>query len=246
VKRDTADYDIATAISEKRKKEKRKKGPEPQKHVEVEPDADPTPFRFRANDLAMMLDPKRLDTLEDIGGIDGLLDGLGTTIDMGLGDARSTTGLSGRGDGRPGAGVGVSHQHDPERGEETVPAITLTDPEDVGTNWNSTAAFAASLEVRRRTYGQNVLPPRTTKSLLSLIYIGLKDKVLVCHVFPHFSEQKYKYLVQVLLSIAAVVSLALGLFQDFGSSRSEGEAPVDWVEGVAIMVAILITVSAPS
>ncbi|KAJ7837021.1 Ca-transporting ATPase [Mycena olivaceomarginata] len=221
-KRDTADSDIAAAISEKRKK-----GPEPQEHVEVKPDADPTPFRFRANDLAMMLDPKRLDTLEDIGGIDGLLDGLGTTIDMGLGGAsleRSTTGLSGRGDGRPGVGVGVSHRHDPEKGEETVPAITLTDLEDVGTNWNSTGAFAASLEVRRRTYGENVLPPRATKSLLSLIYIGLKDKVLV------------------LLSIAAVVSLALGLFRDFGSSGSEGEAPVDWVEGVAIMVAILITV----
>ncbi|KAJ7349180.1 hypothetical protein DFH08DRAFT_697693 [Mycena albidolilacea] len=217
-KRDTADSDIAAAILEKRKK-----GPESQEHVEVEPDADPTPFRFRANDLAMMLDPKCLDTLEDIGGIDGLLDGLGTIIDMGLCGTsleRSTTGLSDRGDGRPGAEVGVSHRHDPERGDETVPEGS----EDKSTNWNSTVAFAASLEVRRRTYGENVLPPRATKSLLSLIYIGLKDKVLV------------------LLSIAAVVSLALGLFQDFGSSRSEGEAPVDWVEGVAIMVAILITV----
>jgi hypothetical protein len=46
-----------------------------------------------------------------------------------------------------------------------------------------------------------------------------------------------------LLSFAAVVSLALGLFQDFGTPRQPGEKPVDWIEGVAIMVAILIVVS---
>ena len=47
---------------------------------------------------------------------------------------------------------------------------------------------------------------------------------------------------QVVLSIAAVVSLALGLFQDFGTTRPAGQPPVDWVEGVAIIVAILIVV----
>ena len=45
------------------------------------------------------------------------------------------------------------------------------------------------------------------------------------------------------MSIAAVISLALGLFQDFGTPRPAGEPPVDWVEGVAIMVAIFIVVS---
>ncbi|KAJ6577147.1 Ca-transporting ATPase [Mycena capillaripes] len=225
-KRDTADSDTATAMSEGLR---RKKGAGPQESTELATDTDPTPFRFRSNDLAMMLDPKNLDTLEDMGGIEGLLDGLGTTMDMGLGGpslARSTTGLSGHGDGRPGAGVGVSHRHDPEKGEETVPAITLTDPEggEKSTNWNSTAAFAASLNVRRRIYGENLLPRRKTKSLLSLMYTALKDKVLV------------------LLSIAAVVSLALGLFQDFGTPRPANEPPVDWVEGVAIMIAILIVV----
>ena len=42
----------------------------------------------------------------------------------------------------------------------------------------------------------------------------------------------------------AVVSLALGLFQDFGMPRPAGEPPVDWVKGVAIMAAIFIVVSA--
>lgn len=45
-----------------------------------------------------------------------------------------------------------------------------------------------------------------------------------------------------LLSIAAIVSLALGFFQDFGTQRDDNEPPVDWVEGVAIVVAIVIVV----
>jgi len=45
-----------------------------------------------------------------------------------------------------------------------------------------------------------------------------------------------------LLSIAAVVSLSLGHFQDFGQPHLEGEAPLDWVEGVTILVAIVIVV----
>lgn len=46
-----------------------------------------------------------------------------------------------------------------------------------------------------------------------------------------------------MLSVAAVISLALGLFQDFGTPRKDDEPPVDWVEGVAIVVAIAIVVS---
>jgi P-type Ca2+ transporter type 2C len=54
-----------------------------------------------------------------------------------------------------------------------------------------------------------------------------------------------------MLSIAAAISLALGLFQDFGTPRERvqcGDDPsqtcelpaVDWIEGVAIIVAIMI------
>ena len=48
------------------------------------------------------------------------------------------------------------------------------------------------------------------------------------------------------MSICAVVSLALGLFQDFGTTRPDGNPPVDWVEGVAIIVAVLIVVGVGS
>ena len=45
------------------------------------------------------------------------------------------------------------------------------------------------------------------------------------------------------LSGAAVISLALGLYQTFGVKHKPGSEPqVEWVEGVAIVVAIAIVV----
>lgn len=111
------------------------------------------------------------------------------------------------------------------------------DTEGPNVFWPFTSHLA--LVDRRVVYGRNVLASRVTKTLLQLMWLALKDKVLV------------------LLSIAAVISLALGLFQDFGTpvsdcqfSCGEGktctEPPVDWVEGVAIMVAVVIMVGVGS
>ncbi|KIW28559.1 calcium-translocating P-type ATPase, PMCA-type [Cladophialophora immunda] len=76
---------------------------------------------------------------------------------------------------------------------------------------------------RKRVFGENVLPEKKPKSIWRLAWIAMHDKVLI------------------LLSVAAVVSLALGLYQTFGPTQEEG-AKVEWVEGVAIIVAILIVV----
>lgn len=76
---------------------------------------------------------------------------------------------------------------------------------------------------RRRVYGDNRIPDRKPKSFWHLAWIAAQDKVLI------------------ILSIAAVISLALGLYQTFSSQHEEG-ARVDWVEGVAIMVAIIIVI----
>lgn len=78
-------------------------------------------------------------------------------------------------------------------------------------------------------FGANVLPVKSQKSFFRLCFEALKDKVLI------------------MLSVAAVVSLALGLYETFGQGTEyddEGKAlpKVDWVEGVAIIVAVLIVV----
>ncbi|KAI8648543.1 Calcium-transporting ATPase [Fusarium keratoplasticum] len=77
---------------------------------------------------------------------------------------------------------------------------------------------------RLRVFKDNRLPEKKGKSLLELMWITYNDKVLI------------------LLSIAAVISLAVGLYQTFGGERKPGEPKVEWVEGVAIVVAIAIVV----
>ncbi|ESK85120.1 calcium-transporting atpase [Moniliophthora roreri MCA 2997] len=212
---------------------------------------DPSPFRFKPYELAHMFDPKSYETLESFGGVQGVLRGLGADPVRGLNPddvkhppTRSQTldGHSGGVDG-PGAGLGASQRHDPN-----LPEITLTEPggghgkatsaSDLNAaagggasgggggndEWDNSGALNASLADRRRVYGENALPIRKAKSLFALMAAAMKDKVLI------------------LLSIAAAVSLALGLFQDFGTKRESDEPPVDWVEGVAIIIAIIVVV----
>lgn len=77
---------------------------------------------------------------------------------------------------------------------------------------------------RKRVYSDNRLPERKPKSILQLAWIAYNDKVLI------------------LLTIAAVISLSLGLYQTFGVKHEPGVPKVEWVEGVAIIVAIVIVV----
>jgi P-type Ca2+ transporter type 2C len=203
--------------------------------LEQDRDVDPAPFAFRPFQLAHTLDSKNFDAISAFDGTAGLLRGLGTNAKNGLSKqavlsrSHSAHNLPGI---HKGAGLGASQRHQPQLEMEMVPAITVTSPDgpttaDIASMESSEddPAYHASIKVRQRIYGENLLPTRPSKTVWQLMWLALKDKVLI------------------LLSIAAVISLALGLFQDFGTPRTPGNAPVDWVEGVAIMVAVLIVVS---
>ena len=77
---------------------------------------------------------------------------------------------------------------------------------------------------RKRIFGDNRLPEKKAKTIWQLAWIAYNDKVLI------------------LLTVAAVVSLALGIYQSVSPNPGEKGAHVEWVEGVAIVVAILIVV----
>ena len=77
----------------------------------------------------------------------------------------------------------------------------------------------AQFRDRIRIFKDNRLPERKADNIWVLIWRTYNDKILI------------------LLTIAAVVSLALGLYETFSGGSS-----VDWMEGVAICVAILIVV----
>lgn len=75
----------------------------------------------------------------------------------------------------------------------------------------------APFEDRYRIFGQNKLPARKSTGFLKLFWIAYNDKIII------------------LLTIAAIVSLSLGIYETIDDGTG-----VEWVEGVAICVAILI------
>ncbi|EFQ35497.1 calcium-translocating P-type ATPase [Colletotrichum graminicola M1.001] len=84
---------------------------------------------------------------------------------------------------------------------------------------------ATSFVDRTRVYGRNALPPKKPKSIWKLMWIAFNETVLI------------------LLTVAGVISLALGLYETLGVDRGPGApASVEWVEGVAILGAVIIVV----
>jgi P-type Ca2+ transporter type 2C len=130
-------------------------------------DVDLGAFDHRPNKLAGLVDPKSLDTLTKMGGVQGLLRSLGTHRTRGLGIQASK-----------------AEKEEGHHVEGDVPGIVVTSPGGE----NSTdepdkphPAASATLEDRRRVYGENVLPSRPSKSLLQLMWLALQDKVLVSY-----------------------------------------------------------------
>ncbi|RMY76039.1 hypothetical protein D0864_09728, partial [Hortaea werneckii] len=77
-----------------------------------------------------------------------------------------------------------------------------------------------SYEDRKRIFGDNRLPERKPKNILQLMWMAYNDKVLM------------------VLTAAAIIALSLGLYQALGTE----EGGVEWIEGVAIIVAIVVVV----
>ena len=87
----------------------------------------------------------------------------------------------------------------------------------------STVPSGEAFSDRIRVYSRNVLPPKKPTPFWRLMWNAYNDTVLI------------------VLTVAAAISLALGLYETLGRYHPPDEpTPVDWVEGVAICVAIII------
>lgn len=115
---------------------------------------DPTPFLQKPSALAALVDPKSLEALEAMGGIDGVIHGLGTDSVNGLSNIPIP--------------AGASVEDGPVRGLNNAGA-----EKQLGAQYN------ASLAERERVYGRNFVPPKKPKSLFQLMWAAMKDKVLV-------------------------------------------------------------------
>ncbi|MCJ1479508.1 plasma membrane calcium [Lambiella insularis] len=95
----------------------------------------------------------------------------------------------------------------------------------VGDSLNPAITGTASHIDRKRVYKDNRLPPKKLLSIWKLLWNAYNDRILL------------------LLTAAAVISLALGIYEAVGQTPVPGQAQsVDWVEGLAILVAVILVV----
>ena len=172
-------------------------------------------FAFSPGQLSKLLNPKSHNAFYALGGLRGLEKGLRTDCTAGLSvDEASLDGA-------------VTFEEVAPKGTPKFGTAGSTPPEAKA---GSTPVPQVELSKtggfldRKRIYGENRLPEKKTKSIWELCWQTYNDKVLI------------------LLTGAAVVSLALGLYQALGTHHEDGEPKVEWVEGVAILVAIILVV----
>lgn len=102
------------------------------------------------------------------------------------------------------------------RATDTGNPKTCVESKSAGSDGSDSPGESAFVD-RIRVFQRNVLPERKADGFLVLFWRAYDDKIII------------------LLTIAAVVSLSLGLYETIS-----GHSDVDWIEGVAICVAILI------
>jgi P-type Ca2+ transporter type 2C len=172
-------------------------------------------FAFSPGQLNKLINPKSLAAFYALGGLTGLEKGLRTDRNSGL--SSDERGLDGTVDFTVAVQAGADAEKEYDMG--TVNRSNTAGSMAQVTSHQDDNAFLD----RKRIYKDNRLPEKKAKSFLQLAWIAYNDKVLI------------------LLSVAAVVSLALGIYQTLRpSDQEEHEARVEWVEGVAIMVAIFV------
>lgn len=184
----------------------------PDQGKEQDFEVDNNPFAFSPGQLGKMFNPKSLSAFYRLGGLAGIEKGLRSNRTAGLGVDEKH--LDGTVTFEDATGADKLKNEGAEPTAQTPAGGAHHDAHDRDQDFGD----------RKRVFKDNRLPEKKGKSLLQLIWITYNDKVLI------------------LLSIAAVVSLAIGLYQTFGTQHSADNPPVEWVEGVAIIVAIVIVV----
>jgi len=173
-------------------------------------------FAYNPGQLSKILNPKSLDAFYALGGLKGLEKGLRTNRDSGLSVDETTL------DGTVSFDE-VCPKGTPKYGSHGDVAPKPKDDKSGPPPLHD--EHSTSFKDRKRVFRENRLPEKKSKTILELAWITYNDKVLI------------------LLTIAAVVSLALGLYQTLGVEHGPDDgAQLEWVEGVAIMVAIVIVV----
>jgi Ca2+-transporting ATPase len=188
----------------------------PTESSDINTTSSSNPFAFTPKKLSHLAEPTQKKTclllLKRYGGIDSLIKGLHTNSQEGLYEDK---------DLKPITLKEITKDLDEEGGD------IIEDEQDNAQVGPNPIVEGSPFYQRKKIFGLNVLPEKKPKSIFLLMWIALQEKVLI------------------LLIIAAIVSLGLGLYEDFGAKETAehaGQPKIRWVEGVAIIIAILIVV----
>lgn len=163
-------------------------------------------FAFSPGQLNKMQNPKSLAAFHALGGLQGLEQGLRTDLNAGLSIDEAR--LNGT----------VDFQQVTPPVHHKRPSISKLPLESSPAPTAPVSSGGGSpFQDRIRVFSENRLPARKSTGFFKLFWIAYNDKIII------------------LLTIAAIVSLSLGIYETV-----DGGTGVDWVEGVAICVAILI------
>ncbi|KAF8430389.1 E1-E2 ATPase-domain-containing protein [Tirmania nivea] len=205
---------------------------------------DNNPFAFTRGHLIRFFNPKSLAAYFASGGLEGLERGLQTDLVRGLNDREEELTRK--------VSFGEATVHVPKRQEfhfrkdssvsyaSTLPVLPIPvqikdgqPPSQPAVTVNHDTEKLGSLPPpanpfvdRIRVFSVNRLPKKKGKSIWDLAWDAYKDPFIL------------------VLTGAAVISLALGIYETVSAKQHDptGLTPIDWVEGVAIVVAIVIVV----
>ncbi|KAI8141189.1 PMCA-type calcium-translocating P-type ATPase [Fennellomyces sp. T-0311] len=179
-------------------------------------------FAFTPDQLSALMDPKNLPLLYSYGGLNGIAKGLHVDLETGLVPNVKISSPVTLNDVMP-----LKHNQEPPAPPEPrqrARSMTVLSTATGATRTEPANAFPQRVNV----FGANILPDVKSKSIFQLMWIAFQDKTLI------------------LLTVAAIVSLGVGLYEDIAvpeydtmGNRIPG---VKWVEGVAIIVAVMIVV----
>jgi P-type Ca2+ transporter type 2C len=176
-------------------------------------------FAFSQGQLNKLINPKSLSAFHALGGLAGLEKGLRTDRRSGLSVDESD--LDGTVSFEEAKAAARKSTSPPDY--DSKPPLARVDSKESSVSVRRPSPDSAFYD-RKRVFKDNRLPEKKGKNLLQLMWITYNDKVLI------------------LLSIAAAISLAVGLYQTFGTKHDAEHPPIEWIEGVAIIVAIVIVV----
>jgi Ca2+-transporting ATPase len=181
-------------------------------------------FAFSQGQLNKLINPKSLAAFYALGGLAGLEKGLRTDRRAGLSvDETDLDGTVSFEEAKAAAKLNSPLSKGDTKTDPKAP-ITRIDSKESRVSASPARISEGSYFDRKRVFNDNRLPVKKGKNILQLMWITYNDKVLI------------------LLSIAAAISLAVGLYQTFGTTHTAENPPIEWVEGVAIIVAIVIVV----